>query len=143
MTQLEQSPAPIARKRILVVDDNDLNLKLMTYLLATQDCDVYTASDAQGARELLPTVRPHLMLLDLQLPDMDGLQLARLLRADPSTAGLTLVAVTAYAMNGDEERARVAGIDEYVTKPIAKDEFRRIIAKLLQAHDEGASRGEG
>lgn len=131
----EQSTASVVtRKRILVVDDNDLNLKLMTYLLATQDCDVHTATDAAQARRMLGTVRPDLMLLDLQLPDMDGLQLARILREDPSNASLTIVAVTAYAMKGDEERARAAGVDEYVTKPIAKDEFRRKIAKLLDGH---------
>jgi two-component system, cell cycle response regulator DivK len=119
------------KKRVLVVDDNDLNLKLMTYLLATEDCEVLTAVDAQQARRSLRESKPDLMLLDLQLPDMDGLQLTRLLRQDPSTSGLRIVAVTAYAMKGDEERAKAAGVDVYVTKPIAKDEFRKTVSRLL------------
>ncbi|HEX5656376.1 MAG TPA: response regulator [Polyangiales bacterium] len=119
------------KKRVLVVDDNDLNLKLMTYLLATEDCEVLTAVDAKQARISLKESKPDLMLLDLQLPDMDGLQLTRLLREDPSTSGLRIVAVTAYAMKGDEERARAAGVDDYVTKPIAKDEFRKTVSRFL------------
>ncbi|HEY6877570.1 MAG TPA: response regulator [Polyangiales bacterium] len=120
------------RKCVLVVDDNDLNLKLMTYLLATEDCEVLTAVDARQARQALSTGKPDLMLLDLQLPDMDGLQLTRLLRDDPETSNLRIVAVTAYAMKGDEERAKAAGVDVYVTKPIAKDEFRKTVSRLLQ-----------
>jgi two-component system cell cycle response regulator DivK len=121
----------MSRKRVLVVDDNDLNLKLMTYLLATEDCDVVTASDADEARSSMREHRPDLLLLDLQLPDMDGLKLTRLLRQDPETADLLIVAVTAYAMKGDEERARAAGVDHYVTKPIAKEEFRKTVGRLL------------
>jgi two-component system cell cycle response regulator DivK len=123
------------RKRVLVVDDNDLNLKLMTYLLATENCEVLTAVDAAAARRALSTCKPDLMLLDLQLPDMDGLQLTRMLRDDPDTSGMRIVAVTAYAMKGDEERARAAGVDDYVTKPIAKDEFRKTVARLLNCAD--------
>jgi CheY-like chemotaxis protein len=119
------------KKRVLVVDDNDLNLKLMTYLLATENCEVLTAVDAQQARRTLSESKPDLMLLDLQLPDMDGLQLTRLLREDPDTANLIIVAVTAYAMKGDEERAMAAGVDGYVTKPIAKEEFRKTVSRLL------------
>lgn len=119
------------RKRVLVVDDNDLNLKLMTYLLATENCEVTTAVDAAQARRSLGECKPDLMLLDLQLPDMDGLQLTRLVRDDPSLSGLCIVAVTAYAMKGDEERAKAAGVDVYVTKPIAKDEFRKTVSRLL------------
>jgi two-component system, cell cycle response regulator DivK len=125
----------MSRKRVLVVDDNELNLKLMTYLLATEDVDIATACDARRAKLAVDELKPDLVLLDLQLPDMDGLQLTRLLRDDPSTADLMIVAVTAYAMKGDEERARAAGIDHYVTKPIAKAEFRSVIARLLGRAD--------
>jgi len=121
----------MSRKRVLVVDDNDLNLKLMTYLLATENCDVFTAPDALRAQVALREHKTDLVLLDLQLPDMDGLSLTRLLRADPRTADLLIVAVTAYAMKGDEERARAAGVDDYVTKPIAKDAFRSKVGELL------------
>ncbi|MDB4973870.1 MAG: two-component hybrid sensor and regulator [Myxococcaceae bacterium] len=133
------------RKQVLVVDDHDLNLKLMQYLLATENCDVITALNAEQARSVLQREKPDLVLLDLQLPDMDGLSLTRLLRADPNNAGLLIVAVTAYAMKGDEERARAAGVDHYVTKPVMKDDFRRLINRLLGSEQTeravGASHG--
>ena len=118
-------------KRVLIVDDNLTNLKLLTCLLAPEQCEVSTATSAQGALELLEASPPDLLLLDLQLPDMDGLELTRRLRAHPVLAKLPIVAVTAYAMKGDEDKARAAGVDSYVTKPIAKDEFRRIVSKFL------------
>ncbi|MDB4991012.1 MAG: two-component hybrid sensor and regulator [Myxococcaceae bacterium] len=124
----------MSKKRVLVVDDHDLNLKLMMYLLATEDCEVVTALNAEQARASMRENKPDLVLLDLQLPDLDGLSLTRLLRADPAFVDLTIVAVTAYAMKGDEERARAAGVDHYVTKPIAKDAFRSMVARLL-AHE--------
>jgi two-component system, cell cycle response regulator DivK len=122
----------MSNKRVLIVDDNVTNLKLITCLLATESCDVITATSAEHALELLRDNRPDLLLLDLQLPDMDGLELTRILRADPVLASLPIVAVTAYAMKGDEERARAAGVDSYVTKPIAKDEFRRVVSMFLK-----------
>jgi CheY-like chemotaxis protein len=127
----------MSRKEVLVVDDNELNLKLMTYLLATENCAVLTAADALSARTLLRQRTTDLVLLDLQLPDMDGLSLTRLLRDDPRTADLLIVAVTAYAMKGDEERARAAGVDDYVTKPIIKDVFRKKVGQLLARSRQG------
>jgi len=121
----------MSTKRVLVVDDNELNLKLMMYLLATLDCEVITAGTAQQARESACRDAPDLMLLDLQLPDMDGLSLTQLLRADTRTSQIRIVAVTAYAMKGDMERARAAGVDHYLTKPIAKDELRALVTRLL------------
>ncbi|MET0339951.1 MAG: response regulator [Polyangiales bacterium] len=119
-------------KRVLVVDDNATNLKLITCLLATEPCEVVTATSAERALELMRAARPDLLLLDLQLPDMDGLELTRILRADPQLADLPIVAVTAYAMKGDEERAREAGVDGYVTKPIDKDHFRQVVGTFLR-----------
>ena len=123
-------------KRILVVDDNAVNLKLFTYLLASKDRDVRTASDAREALDLLQSFRPDLILMDIQLPDIDGLELTRRLRKDPHTHDTTIVAVTAYAMKGDEERARAAGVDGYISKPIEKEAFRRVVAEYLQRGEE-------
>jgi CheY-like chemotaxis protein len=123
----------MSNKRVLVVDDNVTNLKLIGCLLATESCDISTAVNARDALVMLKAARPDLLLLDLQLPDMDGLALTRILRADPALADLPIVAVTAYAMKGDEERARAAGVDSYITKPIAKDEFRRVVSRYLSA----------
>lgn len=131
----------MTRNRVLVVDDHDLNLKLMTYVLATEDCEVVTTLDAQRALALLKASPFDLVLLDLQLPDMDGLALTRLLRADERTAHLPIVAVTAYAMKGDEERALAAGVDHYVTKPIAKAALRELVRELLSGKPSGRSVG--
>jgi two-component system, cell cycle response regulator DivK len=119
-------------KHILVVDDNLTNLKLITHLLASPDRDVRTATDARETLAVLETFRPDLILMDLQLPDIDGLELTRLLRQNPRTCDTKIVAVTAYAMKGDEERARLAGVDGYISKPIEKNAFRCMVADYLR-----------
>jgi CheY-like chemotaxis protein len=103
---------------ILIVDDNPANTRLMSFILLSRGYVVRCAADAQEALESVATVPPDLVLMDLQLPGMDGLELTRRLKDDPQTQRITVVAVTAYAMKGDEERARAAGCDGYITKPI-------------------------
>jgi CheY-like chemotaxis protein len=104
--------------RILIVDDNPTNLKLVTFVVRAQGYEVTTASDAETAVTSISEARPTVILMDLQLPGVDGLELTRRLKADPSTRGIPIVAVTAYAMKGDHEKALSAGCDDYVTKPI-------------------------
>ncbi|MDQ3298412.1 MAG: response regulator [Myxococcota bacterium] len=94
------------------------NLKLVAYLMKAKGYDVATAVDADSALASIAARRPHLILMDLQLPGVDGLELTRQLKADPTTRDIVIVAVTAYAMKGDQERAAEAGCDDYVTKPI-------------------------
>jgi CheY-like chemotaxis protein len=103
---------------ILVVDDNPANVKLVRFLLVKRGYDVRVAGDAREALEILGAFKPRLILMDLQLPGMDGLELTRRIKADPATAAIPVVAVTAFAMKGDEDRAREAGCDGYITKPI-------------------------
>lgn len=103
---------------ILVVDDNPQNLKLARVLLRSEGYDVATASDAEEALRLLETSKPRLILMDLQLPGMDGLTLTRRLKADPARQKIVVVALTAYAMKGDREKALAAGCDGSITKPI-------------------------
>ena len=104
---------------ILVVDDNPTNLKLVRVLLSAKGYRVVTAVDAEVTLALLQEgLRPDLILMDLQLPGMDGLELTRRLKADPARRAIPVVAITAYAMKGDAERAAEAGCDDYVTKPI-------------------------
>lgn len=105
-------------EQILAIDDNPANLKLIRVLLSAHGYDVRTATDAEEALELLAVETPALILMDIQLPGMDGLELSRRLKADPATRGITIVAVTAYAMKGDEARALAAGCDGYLPKPI-------------------------
>jgi len=103
---------------ILIVDDNAQNLKLVRVLLSGEGYDVRTAGDAEEALAALESFSPRLILMDLQLPGMDGLELTRRLKADPARRSIAIVALTAYAMKGDEQRALAAGCDGYVTKPI-------------------------
>jgi CheY-like chemotaxis protein len=117
-------------RRILVVDDNVTNLKLIEYLLKAKGYDVLTAIDAESALEAVRDMRPSLVLMDLQLPGMDGLELTRRLKADPGTRDIVIVAVTAYAMKGDEQRALDAGCDGYVAKPIDT----RALPQVVESH---------
>jgi CheY-like chemotaxis protein len=118
-------------ERILIVDDNATNLRLLAFLLEKKGYAVKTADDAPSALALLLDWRPRLILLDLQLPGMGGLELASKLKADPDTRGILIVAVTAFAMKGDEERALAAGCDGYVTKPIDTRALPTLVADLI------------
>jgi CheY-like chemotaxis protein len=103
---------------ILIVDDHPTNLKLARVLLAAEGYDVRTAEDATQALALLQEFRPRIILMDIQLPGMDGLELTRRIKADPAMGDVIVLALTAYAMKGDAERAMAAGCDGYVSKPI-------------------------
>jgi two-component system cell cycle response regulator len=103
---------------ILIVDDNAANLKLARIVLSAEGFQVRTASDAEEALAVLRDFPPRLILMDIQLPGMDGLELTRRLKADPKTQGICIVGLTAYEMKGDEERIRAAGCDGYIAKPI-------------------------
>jgi CheY-like chemotaxis protein len=118
---------------ILVVDDNPQNLKLARVLLATEGYDVRTAVDAENALQVLESFTPRMILMDLQLPGMDGLELTRRLKADPARRNIVVVALTAYAMKGDEQKALEAGCDGYVAKPIDTDGLARTVRRLLEA----------
>jgi two-component system cell cycle response regulator DivK len=122
----------MAAEDILIVDDNPINLKLMRVLLTCEGYQVRTAVDAEAAIETLKTFRPKLIMMDLQLPGMDGLALTRLIKADPKMKGIIVIAVTAYAMKGDEEKARNAGCDGYITKPIDTVALPILVARYLK-----------
>src|SRR5690242_14140721 len=103
---------------ILVVDDNPTNLKLVSDLLEFDGYEIIKAEDAEQAQALLKERLPDLILMDIALPGMDGLTLTRLLKAGQRTRHIPVIALTAFAMKGDEEKAVAAGCDGYVTKPI-------------------------
>jgi CheY-like chemotaxis protein len=124
-------------ERILIVDDTPVNLKLTRMLLEHEGYEVRTAATAEAALELLETFHPRLVLADIQLPGMDGLAMTRLIKADPRNAGVLVVALTAYAMKGDEEKAVEAGCDGYITKPI---DTRTLGAKLREYMDQVCAR---
>ena len=116
---------------ILIVDDNPTNLKLVAYLMKSHGFDVATAIDAPSAIAAIAERRPRVILMDVQLPGLDGLELTRQLKADPQTRTIAIVAVTAYAMKGDYEKAIEAGCDGYVTKPIDTRTLPGVIAGYI------------
>jgi two-component system, cell cycle response regulator DivK len=118
---------------ILIVDDNLQNLKLVRLLLGSEGYAVQTATDAELALRVLETFKPHLILMDIQLPGMDGLQLTRKLKADPAYREIVIIALTAYAMKGDKEKTLAAGCDAYVTKPIDTDALAALVRERLDA----------
>ena len=123
---------------ILIVDDNAANLKLARLLLTAEGHDARTAIDAEQALKLLETFKPGLILMDIQLPGMDGLTLTQKLKADPATRAIVIVALTAYAMKGDEERARAAGCDGYIAKPIDVNTLPMQVRQYLAEARAGA-----
>jgi CheY-like chemotaxis protein len=118
-------------KTILIVDDNPVNMKLIRVLLAGEGYDVRTAADAQEALLVLKDFHPQLILMDIQLPGIDGLELTRRLKANPVTRDIAIVGLTAYAMKGDEERILAAGCNGYIPKPIDTRTLPDLIMRYL------------
>lgn len=127
----------LAGEAILIVDDNATNQKLVRVLLEAEGCVIRTASNANDALQVLRTFRPALILMDIQLPGMDGLTFTRQLKLDPQTTAIPVVALTAYAMKGDEEKALEAGCQGYITKPINTRRLAEQIARYLDAARAG------
>ncbi len=122
----------MAGETLLVVDDNATNQKLLRVMLNAEGYVVYTATTAEEAIALLRTLRPAVILLDLQLPGMDGFAFARRMKRDPAYAAIPIVAITSYAMQGDREKALDAGCDEYVKKPIDTRALPRLVRAMVQ-----------
>ncbi len=127
---------------ILVVDDEPVNLELARILLTLEGYDVRLATDAREALALLKTCRPRLILMDLQMPGMDGLELTRRLKSDPAHQHAVVIALTASAMKGDEQRVLAAGCDGYITKPLEPSTFPGIVAHYLDASHARANPAE-
>lgn len=117
---------------ILVVDDNPTNLKLASALLRAEGHTVVPAADAEQAEALLAEQVPDLILMDIALPGMDGLELTRRLKADARLRHVPVIALTAFAMKGDDNRAREAGCDGYITKPIDTRAMPSLVRQVLQ-----------
>lgn len=117
--------------RVLLVDDNEASRDMLSRRLARRGLDVEVAADGAAAIELCRTLRPDIVLLDLSLPVIDGWTVAGVLKADPATAAIPLVALTAHAMAGDRERALAAGCDAYATKPVDLESLLETMASLL------------
>jgi two-component system cell cycle response regulator len=121
---------------ILVVDDNPTNLKLVSEVLEYDGYRILKAADAEVAQEILRSAAPDLILMDIALPGMDGLTLTRQIKADARTSHIAIVALTAFAMKGDGERARDAGCDGYITKPFDTRTLSSTVARFLPPRHE-------
>jgi CheY-like chemotaxis protein len=129
----------MAGEPILVVDDHRQNLKLAEVILTAEGYDVRTAVDAESALEVLDSFAPRLILMDLQLPGMDGFELARRLKQAPGTRNIAIIALTAHAMDGDEERVLAAGFDGYISKPMDIPALREIVAGHVRRAGAGGA----
>jgi two-component system cell cycle response regulator DivK len=116
--------------KILIVEDVEYNRDLLVQLLE-EDYEIVTAADGAAGIEAAASERPDLILMDLSLPGVDGWEATRRLKARPETEGIPIIALTAHAMQGDEERARACGCDDYLTKPIDEDQLFAKLARLL------------
>ena len=116
---------------ILIVEDNATNMKLSTFLLESAGYTVIDATNAETGLTLAREEHPDLILMDIQLPGMDGLQATALLKADDATRDIPVIALTALAMKGDEERILAAGCDGYIAKPLDYKDFLALVAATL------------
>ncbi len=120
------------KKTILVIEDNEINLKLVRSLLHIGNFQVIEAVDAETGIEVARKKQPDLILMDIQLPGMDGLEATSILKNDPLTGHIPIIAITSYAMDGDKKKAREVGCDWYISKPINTRTFLDEIKEFLQ-----------
>src|SRR5437588_2039437 len=114
-------------KRVLIIEDNELNLKLLHDILEYHGYTVFTTRLGEPALELARQHRPDLILMDIQLPDISGMEATRRLKADEQTLTIPIIAVTAFAMSGDEAKILASGCDAYVSKPFIVVEFLKLV----------------
>ena len=126
----ESNPAS-GRRSVLIVEDNPLNMKLFSAMIASQGYDVLQAIDGHQGLAMAQQHHPHLVIMDVQLPGMSGLEVAQSLKADDNTRDIQIIATTAYMLSDDESKMRDSGCDAYMAKPIAITEFRELIEALM------------
>ncbi|HEY5089943.1 MAG TPA: response regulator [Polyangia bacterium] len=119
--------------KVLIIEDNPANMTLAMFLLQSVGHTVLSATDAETGLTLAREEQPNLILMDIQLPGMDGLEATTVLKRDGATRAIPVIALTALAMKGDEERIRAAGCDGYIAKPMRYQEFLKTVAEQLVA----------
>jgi two-component system cell cycle response regulator DivK len=131
---------------LLIIDDNALNIDIAEIVLTEEGFQVESATDSAQGLQRVASFQPDLILMDIQMPDRDGLELTRMIKADPTTRSIRIVAFTAAAMRGDEAKFRAAGCDGYLSKPIDVNKFGAQVRAFLQApadHAGGMSKPIG
>ena len=119
-------------KRVLVAEDDAVNRHIVVKILTLEGYETLEAASGRSAMALARSERPDLIMMDLGMPDIDGLEASRRLKADPRSADIPIIALTAYAMRGDEERARDAGCDGYLSKPCRPQTIRDAVRRFLE-----------
>lgn len=118
--------------KVLLVEDNKMNSRLVQYVLERDGFQILNAVSAEEAIRLAASEAPDIILMDIQLPGMDGLEATGLLKQDPQTASIPIVAITAHAMRGDEERIRAFGCEGYISKPINTRQLAETVRQYLK-----------
>ena len=119
------------RQRVLIVEDNDLNMKLFNDLLVAHGYDTLQTKDGVEALALARQHRPDLILMDIQLPEVSGLEVTKWIKEDKSLSMIPIIAVTAFAMKGDREKMRDGGCEDYIAKPISVASFLQTVERFL------------
>ena len=119
--------------RVLIVEDNDLNMKLFNDLLLIQHCEVMTSRDGTDLMNLVSHDRPDLILMDIQLGKLSGIDLIKELKSEASTSDIPIIAITAFAMKNEEARIRASGCDMYLSKPVSIDVFFKALQHFIGA----------
>jgi two-component system, cell cycle response regulator DivK len=132
----EVTPVSPTRKTILIVEDNDLNLKLFRDLLGANGYDTVETKEGYEAINLTKSLRPDLILMDIQLPEISGLEVTKRIKADKDICHIPIIAVTAFAMRNDEEKILQAGCQAYVSKPISIVDFLASVKEFLREEEE-------
>ena len=136
------APPALSGKRVLIVEDTEENMRLFNAILRLENAQVLEAELARVGIEIATREQPDLILMDLQMPGMDGFTATQLLRSDPRTKNIPIVVITASAMEEDRKRAFEAGCDGYITKPIDPMDFGRRLAAFLEAKKPETTQAE-
>ncbi|MCP4402450.1 MAG: response regulator [bacterium] len=127
-------------KTVLVIEDNELNMKLTRIILTMGNYRVLEAKDAETGIQLIREQQPDLILMDIQLPGMDGLSATRLIKSEPKLRHIPIIALTSYAMRKDEKTSKEAGCEGHVTKPVSASQLLETVARYVRhnsSHDSG------
>ena len=119
------------KKKVLIVEDNELNMKLFEDLLGAHGYDTIKSKDGKKVLDIVREQKPDLILMDIQLPEVSGLELTERLKADADLKKIPVIAVTAFAMKGDEDKIRKGGCEDYISKPISITDFIKVVQKYI------------
>lgn len=120
------------KKKVLIVEDNELNMKLFEDLLGAHGYDTIKTRDGGQVLDMARSQKPDLIIMDIQLPEVSGLEVTQWLKSDNELKAIPVIAVTAFAMKGDEEKIRQGGCEDYVSKPISITDFMQVVQKHLE-----------